>query len=111
MNAHMYMGNKILTYNNGKKFDNDMQLEGNGWGYGAHLGLHMHLERPVVGWPLLQESGDHEHQWRRGIRLSGQQRHQQGQTPARGQKTAAQTPCFSCPIRQPWALPTSRWTI
>ena len=45
MHAHMYMGTKIptqtsrtspLTYN-------DMQLEGDGWGYGAHFGLHMRL--------------------------------------------------------------------
>lgn len=42
MNAHMYMGNKVPTYTN-KLFDNDMQLEGYGWGYGAHLGLHMRL--------------------------------------------------------------------
>ena len=46
MNAHMYMGNKIYTVppsNPGSPFYNDMQLEGNGWGYGAHLGLHMRL--------------------------------------------------------------------
>ena len=44
MNAHMYMGNKIRTATGpGQTFDNDMQLEGNGWGYGAHLGLHMRL--------------------------------------------------------------------
>ena len=44
MNAHMYMGNKIPTYTTPtNKFDNDMQLEGYGWGYGAHLGLHMRL--------------------------------------------------------------------
>lgn len=43
MNAHMYMGNKIPTNKGAGTFDNDMQLEGNGWGYGAHLGLHMRL--------------------------------------------------------------------
>lgn len=40
MNAHVYMGNKVPTYTN-KLFDNDMQLEGDGWGYGAQFGLHM----------------------------------------------------------------------
>ena len=43
MNAHMYMGNKIPTLVGAQQFDNDMQLEGYGWGYGAHLGLHMRL--------------------------------------------------------------------
>ena len=43
MNAHMYMGNKIPTRVGANRFDNDMQLEGYGWGYGAHLGLHMRL--------------------------------------------------------------------
>lgn len=43
MNAHMYMGNKIRTRASlaSQTFDNDMQLEGYGWGYGAQFGLHM----------------------------------------------------------------------
>ena len=43
MNAHMYMGNKVPTRNGSQVFENDMQLEGYGWGYGAHFGLHMRL--------------------------------------------------------------------
>ena len=42
--ASMYMGNKIPTMTAAtapKSFDNDLQLEGTGWGVGAHLGLHM----------------------------------------------------------------------
>lgn len=44
MYAHVYRGSKVPTvtaasYPN--PFDNDLQLEGNGWGVGAHLGMHM----------------------------------------------------------------------
>ena len=42
--AHVYMGNKIPTVNPADPavmFDNDLQLEGSGWGVGAHLGMHM----------------------------------------------------------------------
>ena len=44
MNAHVYRGNKVPTYNpsvSPRVFDNDLQLEGSGWGVGAHLGMHM----------------------------------------------------------------------
>ncbi|MDR1777511.1 MAG: OmpP1/FadL family transporter [Desulfovibrio sp.] len=49
MYASLYMGTKIpmmsLTQQGmpGPLQDNDMQLQGDGWGYGAHLGLHMRL--------------------------------------------------------------------
>ena len=44
MYAHMYMGNKIPTVTPTlEKYDNDMQLEGTGWGMGAQFGLHMRL--------------------------------------------------------------------
>ncbi|MEG6501773.1 MULTISPECIES: OmpP1/FadL family transporter [unclassified Desulfovibrio] len=39
--AHVYMGNKIPTRTATDAFDNDLQLEGSGWGVGAHLGMHM----------------------------------------------------------------------
>lgn len=39
--AGMYMGNKIPTRGPGGLFDNDLQVQGTGWGLGAHAGLHM----------------------------------------------------------------------
>ena len=43
MNAHVYRGSKIPTKTSltAPNFDNDLQLEGSGWGVGAHLGMHM----------------------------------------------------------------------
>ncbi len=44
LHAHVYMGNKVPTItaaSSPKPVDNDLQLEGNGWGVGAHLGMHM----------------------------------------------------------------------
>ncbi|MFT4302137.1 MAG: TonB-dependent receptor [Desulfovibrio sp.] len=44
MYAHVYRGSKVPTVTAAsypKSFDNDLQLEGNGWGVGAHLGMHM----------------------------------------------------------------------
>ncbi|MBO4301577.1 MAG: outer membrane protein transport protein [Desulfovibrio sp.] len=44
MDGHMYLGSKIPTVTVAmERFDNDMQLEGSGWGVGAHVGLHMRL--------------------------------------------------------------------
>lgn len=44
MYAHMHLGNKIPTVTStGQRYDNDMQLEGTGWGMGAQFGLHMRL--------------------------------------------------------------------
>lgn len=42
--AHVYMGNKVPTITAASYPDivgNDLQLEGSGWGVGAHLGMHM----------------------------------------------------------------------
>lgn len=42
MHGSMYLGSKIPTVTTSmQSFDNDMQLEGTGWGVGAHVGLHM----------------------------------------------------------------------
>lgn len=44
--ASVYMGSKIPTVSASDPrsvFDNDLQVEGQGWGAGAHLGLHMRL--------------------------------------------------------------------
>ena len=42
MYAKVYRGNKIPTVvTPPTRFDNDLQLEGDGWGLGAHLGMHM----------------------------------------------------------------------
>ncbi len=44
MYGNMYLGTKIPTVTSSmQRFDNDMQLEGSGWGIGGHLGLHMRL--------------------------------------------------------------------
>ncbi|WP_304680174.1 OmpP1/FadL family transporter [uncultured Desulfovibrio sp.] len=41
--ASVYMGSKIPTSTGGPVWDNDLQVQGQGWGVGAHLGLHMRL--------------------------------------------------------------------
>lgn len=44
MYIHMYMGQKIPSmFTPGVFIDNDMQLEGQGWGIGGHLGVHAKL--------------------------------------------------------------------
>lgn len=45
LHAHMYMGTKVPTRSSATSplTYNDMQLEGDGWGYGGHFGLHMRL--------------------------------------------------------------------
>lgn len=49
MYSSMYMGNKIPTFTQAGLFDNDLQLKGQGWGFGAHLGLHW---RPSDQWSV-----------------------------------------------------------
>lgn len=40
--AHMHMGSKVPTMVTlPNRFDNDMRIEGSGWGVGVHTGLHM----------------------------------------------------------------------
>ncbi|MBQ9405266.1 MAG: TonB-dependent receptor [Desulfovibrio sp.] len=70
MSGHMYLGSKIPTVTTSmQRFDNDMQLEGSGWGLGAHLGLHMRLnEQWSVGLSYksqvtLHLNGDVEFGW------------------------------------------------
>lgn len=42
--AHMHMGSKVPTMVTPPSvFDNDMRIEGSGWGVGVHTGLHMRL--------------------------------------------------------------------
>ena len=44
IHAHVYMGNKVPTVTAASApnvVGNDLQLEGSGWGAGAHLGMHM----------------------------------------------------------------------
>ncbi|MDR2745332.1 MAG: TonB-dependent receptor [Desulfovibrio sp.] len=50
--ANLYMGTKVpmMSTSTGTIHDNDMQLQGDGWGFGAHLGLHARLnDRWSVG--------------------------------------------------------------
>lgn len=82
MHGHMYLGTKIPTVAAGtfRRFDNDMQLEGDGWGVGAHLGLHMRLnEQWSVGLSYKSQvtmhlTGDVKFDWH-GDNLARRQAH------------------------------------
>jgi long-chain fatty acid transport protein len=51
MYANLYMGSKVPMMSTPPEIhDNDMRLQGDGWGFGAHLGLHARLnDRWSVG--------------------------------------------------------------
>ena len=107
--ASMYMGNKIPTMTAAtvpKSFDNDLQLEGTGWGVGAHLGLHMRFnEQWSVG---LAYKSQVTAMWNSALtsRICSERI-------KNCPKPGTATPIPPCNCRTPWrwAWPTSRWTI